>query len=129
MRRKPRPWRNLLLRIEWSFYQPHFSYACQMHYAFVTRVPAAAGVPHPLGCHRKDLPAIHDDCTRRMSDCYRDSSVLLHLAVAVGDTMEHISRGRLRDAFVAITSANNLRSAKSLLEGTRTLRRLASTQP
>ena len=42
-----------------------------------------------------DVPFIRDGCTRCMSDCYRDSSVYLALAVALGDAVGYLRRGRI----------------------------------
>jgi MoaA/NifB/PqqE/SkfB family radical SAM enzyme len=72
----------------------------------------------------KDAPLIRDGCTACMSDCYRDSSVYLHLAVSIGDAIAHLRKGRLGKGTGALATRQNWRSIKSLLEGKRALSRL-----
>src|ERR1700679_1537429 len=38
---------------------------------------------------------VRDGCTACMADCYRDASVMLHLAVSLGDAFDELSEGRL----------------------------------
>jgi MoaA/NifB/PqqE/SkfB family radical SAM enzyme len=76
----------------------------------------------------KDTPAIRDGCTACMSDCYRDSSVLLHFAVSIGDAIAHLARAELGDAARALATDSNWRSVKALIGGSRTLSRLARTE-
>src|SRR4029077_13571671 len=43
-------------------------------------------------------PPVRDGCTACVADCYRDSSVMLHFAVSLGDALDHLRKGRLRAA-------------------------------
>lgn len=74
-----------------------------------------------------ETPPIRDGCTACMSDCYRDSSVLLHFAVSIGDAITHLRRGRLGKAGGALWTRTNRRSIAALVEGTGTLKKLART--
>lgn len=71
-----------------------------------------------------ETPLIRDGCTACMSDCYRDSSVYLHLAVSIGDAIGHLKKFRLGKAAGALATRNNWRSIKSLMEGKRALSRM-----
>ncbi|MFN3476720.1 MAG: radical SAM protein [Candidatus Methylomirabilales bacterium] len=73
----------------------------------------------------RDTPFIRDNCTLCMSDCYRDSSVLLHFAVSLGDTIGHLKRGELARAMRTILTRSNARSVKALVQEWGTFRRLA----
>jgi len=44
---------------------------------------AASTRPSPK--RSMDTPLVRDGCTACMADCYRDSSVMLHAAVSLGD--------------------------------------------
>jgi MoaA/NifB/PqqE/SkfB family radical SAM enzyme len=72
-----------------------------------------------------DAPLIRDGCTRCMSDCYRDSSVLLNFPVAIGDALRALGRGRPDRAARALAAPAVRRSIGALLEGSGTLKRLA----
>ena len=37
-----------------------------------------------------EAPLIRDGCTACIADCYRDSSVMLHFAVSLGDAIDHL---------------------------------------
>jgi hypothetical protein len=41
----------------------------------------------------EEAQLIRDGCTACLADCYRDSSVMLHFAVSLGDAMESPGRG------------------------------------
>ena len=69
-------------------------------------------------------PLIRDGCTACMSDCYRDSSVYLHLAVSIGDALGHMKKFRFGKAAGELATRNNWRSIKSLMEGKRALSRM-----
>ena len=70
-----------------------------------------------------DTPFIRDGCTRCMSDCYRDSSVYLALAVAVGDAIGHLRRGRIAGAIKRLASEPARASAAALWRERHMLRR------
>lgn len=72
-----------------------------------------------------DTPFVRDGCTACMSDCYRDSSVLLNFPVAVGDAMHQARGGRLGAAARTLMAPSSRRSIGALLEGLPVLSRLA----
>jgi len=63
-----------------------------------------------------DTPLIRDHCTRCMSDCYRDSSVMLHFAVCLSDAISHLKQGHPTRAVTALFARSNARSIKALIE-------------
>lgn len=71
-------------------------------------------------------PLIRDNCTLCMSDCYRDSSVLLHLAVAIGDALACLKRGQVLNAASALLTKSTALSIKSLLNELKTVGKLAN---
>jgi MoaA/NifB/PqqE/SkfB family radical SAM enzyme len=71
-------------------------------------------------------PLIRDGCTACMTDCYRDSSVMLHFAVSLGDALDHLGRGRVDKAADALFTRQNFRSAKAVLDHSRILARLGA---
>ncbi len=73
----------------------------------------------------KDEPAIRDGCTKCMSVCYRDSSVLFHVPVSLGDALGHLRRGRLGAAARTLATPGNRRSIKALVQEWTTLKKLA----
>lgn len=73
----------------------------------------------------KDQPFIRDNCTKCMNDCYRDSSLLLHPAVSVGDAIGHLRQGNLLAAMRDITKHSNFLSLKTLVQDWGTLNKLA----
>ncbi len=73
-------------------------------------------------------PDIRDGCTRCMSVCYRDSSVLLHFPVSLGDALGLARRGRLWAAARTLATASNRRSIKALSQEWRTLKTLAKVE-
>ncbi|MFQ5955018.1 MAG: radical SAM protein [Kiloniellales bacterium] len=77
----------------------------------------------------KDAPAIRDGCTKCMSVCYRDSSVLLHFPVSLGDALGLLRRGRLAAAARTLMTTSNRRSLKALMQEWRTLKKLAKVEP
>ncbi len=84
--------------------------------------------PTPMG-HVRDfagIPLIRDGCTRCMSDCYRDSAVLLASAVAVGDAVSHLRKGRVGRAVHTLCSRNTARSLWALTREWGTLRNAAA---
>jgi MoaA/NifB/PqqE/SkfB family radical SAM enzyme len=73
----------------------------------------------------KQQPAIRDGCTECMSVCYRDSSVLMHFPVSLGDALGLLRRGRLLAAARTLATSSNRRSIKALVNEWGTLKRLA----
>jgi MoaA/NifB/PqqE/SkfB family radical SAM enzyme len=72
-----------------------------------------------------DAPPVRDGCTACVADCYRDSSVMLHFAVSLGDTLEHLRNGRLRAASKTLVDRRNFVSLGAVLENAHVLTRLA----
>jgi len=70
-------------------------------------------------------PLIRDGCTNCIADCYRDSSVMLHFAVSLGDTLDHLTQGRLFAALKTLVSSGNMSSIGAVIENARVLSRLA----
>ncbi len=73
----------------------------------------------------KDQPFIRDNCTKCMSDCYRDSSVLLHPAVSIGDAIGSLRQGNFLGAVRDISKRTNFLSLKTLIQDWGTLNKLA----
>jgi MoaA/NifB/PqqE/SkfB family radical SAM enzyme len=78
-------------------------------------------------CHAWDKPMcsiyefdqsklIRDGCTRCMIDCYRDPSVLQHVAISASDAWNNFKDGRLTDAVKNIFDRRNLASIKAVWE-------------
>ncbi|HLZ90406.1 MAG TPA: radical SAM protein [Candidatus Acidoferrum sp.] len=72
-----------------------------------------------------DAPPIRDGCTACVADCYRDSSVMLHFAVSLGDTLHHLRQGRFRAATKTLLDRRNLISLGAVLENAHVLTGLA----
>ena len=70
-------------------------------------------------------PLIRDGCTNCIADCYRDSSVMRHFAVSLGDTLDHLTQGRLFAALKTLVSSANMSSIGAVIENGRVLSRLA----
>ncbi len=57
---------------------------------------------------------IRDGCTRCMIDCYRDPSVLQHIAIAASDTYNGLKKGDFAAAGKAFFDKRNLTSLKTI---------------
>jgi MoaA/NifB/PqqE/SkfB family radical SAM enzyme len=66
-----------------------------------------------------------DGCTACIADCYRDSSVMLHFAVSLGDTIDHLGKGRVIPALRALLDTRNLSSLGSVAANASMFSRLA----
>ncbi len=64
-----------------------------------------------------DSRRIRDGCTRCMIDCYRDASVMQHVAIFVSDSIAQARHGMWRDAAKSLFNRDNLVSLKSVFEG------------
>lgn len=53
---------------------------------------------------------IRDGCTGCIADCYRDSSVMLHFAVSLGDAMDRLAEGRVIAACKTLATRLNVES-------------------
>ena len=72
-------------------------------------------------------PLIRDGCTACIADCYRDSSVMLHFAVSLGDAMDRVREGKWLAALKLIADGRNLESLRAVLENGSIRARLART--
>jgi MoaA/NifB/PqqE/SkfB family radical SAM enzyme len=66
-----------------------------------------------------DSKLIRDGCTRCMIDCYRDPSVLQHVAVNASDAFHNLKKGDLAGAVKNIFDSRNLISLKAVWEDRR----------
>jgi hypothetical protein len=73
----------------------------------------------------RDQPFIRDNCTKCMSDCYRDASMLMHPAISVGDAIENVRKGQVFGAIANLGKPSNALSLKTLIEDWSTLNKLA----
>jgi MoaA/NifB/PqqE/SkfB family radical SAM enzyme len=70
-------------------------------------------------CHIRDFdvaPRIRDGCTACMTDCYRDDSVMQHIAIAASDGVHAAARGHLGEALRHRTDGRNLTSLGAVFE-------------
>lgn len=72
-----------------------------------------------------DAPLVRDGCTACIADCYRDSSVMLHFAVSLGDALDHLSQGRVIAAMKVLADRRNLTSLAAVAANLTVLDRLA----
>lgn len=86
-------------------------------------------------CHNWDRPMCHitefdrvsrirDGCTACMIDCYRDDSVMQHIAIGVSDGIAAVAKGHLRQAAKHWIDRRNLISLGAVLEAAPLWRRL-----
>lgn len=86
-------------------------------------------------CHNWEKPMCHitefdgsqrvrDGCTACMMDCYRDSSVMQHIGVAMSDGVQAAGRGQLKQALKHWLNRDNLVSLRAVMEESRWLTRL-----
>src|ERR1700757_3617158 len=68
---------------------------------------------------------VRDGCTACIADCYRDSSVMLHFAVSLGDALDEACEGKFLAALKLIASRGNLESLNAVLENASIRSRLA----
>ena len=67
---------------------------------------------------------VRDGCTACMMDCYRDSSVMQHIAVSVSDGFKSLAAGNINQAFQDWFNQKNWLSLKSVIEEAKWLPRL-----
>jgi MoaA/NifB/PqqE/SkfB family radical SAM enzyme len=72
-----------------------------------------------------DTPLERDGCTACIADCYRDSSVMLHFAVSLGDAVDHLKKGRVLAALKTLADERNLSSLGAVVENAGVLSKLA----
>ena len=78
-------------------------------------------------CHVFDFDGsqrVLDGCTACMMDCYRDSSVMQHIAVSLSSGVKSMGRGDLKKAFQAWLDPKNIISLQSVIEEAKWLPRL-----
>jgi MoaA/NifB/PqqE/SkfB family radical SAM enzyme len=63
-----------------------------------------------------DSYRIRDGCTRCMIDCYRDASVMQHVAIALSDSVAMLQQGRWRAAAQGLFKRSVFASIRSVLE-------------
>ncbi len=59
---------------------------------------------------------IRDGCTRCMIDCYRDPSILQHVAINASDAWQNLKKGRLIKAAKNVCDPRNVTSLKAVWE-------------
>jgi MoaA/NifB/PqqE/SkfB family radical SAM enzyme len=72
---------------------------------------------------------VRDGCTACIADCYRDSSVMLQFAVALGDSLEQLGHGHAWMALKALAQKRNLTSLGAIAANARLMPRLAARGP
>ena len=72
-----------------------------------------------------ETPLVRDGCKACIADCYRDSSVMLHFAVSLGDASDDLKHGRLLQAIRALADRRNIKSIGSIVQNLNALSRLA----
>jgi MoaA/NifB/PqqE/SkfB family radical SAM enzyme len=72
-----------------------------------------------------ETPLVRDGCTACMADCYRDSSVMLHFAVSLGDAIDQLANGRILAALKILADKRNVVSLGAVAGNARVLSRLA----
>ena len=73
----------------------------------------------------EEAPLIRDGCTACIADCYRDSSVMLHFAVSLGDAMDRLGEGRVLAALKTLATRRNAISIQAIVENAGVLSGLA----
>jgi hypothetical protein len=79
-------------------------------------------------CSVWDFPQtalIRDGCTACIADCYRDSSVMLHFAVSLGDAFDELSNMQLLPALKKLLDPKNATSIRAIAENANVLSHLA----
>lgn len=72
-----------------------------------------------------DAALVRDGCTACIADCYRDSSVMLHFAVSLGDSLDRLAEGQVLQAIKALADRRNLSSLGAVADNFGVLDRLA----
>jgi hypothetical protein len=70
-------------------------------------------------------PLVRDGCTACIADCYRDSSVMLHFAVSLGDALDYLGKGQIAAALKTIMDTRNLESLQAVVGNAPVISRLA----
>lgn len=72
-----------------------------------------------------ETPLVRDGCTACMADCYRDSSVMLHFVVSLGDALDRMGEGRMLSALKTLWDLRNVSSLGAIAGNLQVLARLA----
>ena len=72
-----------------------------------------------------DTPLERDGCTACIADCYRDSSVMLHFAVSLGDALDRFGEGRVFASLKALADPRNLSSLGAIVANAPAISKLA----
>lgn len=75
-----------------------------------------------------ETPTVRDGCTACIADCYRDSSVMLHFVVSLGDAMDRLVSGRIIAALKTLADRRNFISLGAVIENAGVLSRLAKRE-
>lgn len=78
-------------------------------------------------CHIREFDGsqrVRDGCTACMMDCYRDSSVMQHIAISISDGIRALAKGNVLKAFQYWFNRNNWISLKSVMEEAKWFSRL-----
>ena len=71
------------------------------------------------------VPLIRDGCTACIADCYRDSSVMLHFAVALSDSINRCKEGKWLSGLRTLLNGRTVESLRAVLENLSLRARLA----
>jgi hypothetical protein len=71
---------------------------------------------------------VRDGCQACTTDCYRDASIMLHFAVALGDSFARLREGRLGAAAAALADGRNFGSLGAVIGHGRRLKGLAGAR-
>ncbi|HSH92590.1 MAG TPA: hypothetical protein VK968_00420, partial [Roseimicrobium sp.] len=63
-----------------------------------------------------DSKLIRDGCTRCMIDCYRDPSILQHVAISTSDAWQNLKKGKIGAAAKNVFDSRNITSLKAVWE-------------
>jgi hypothetical protein len=72
-----------------------------------------------------DTALERDGCTACIADCYRDSNMMLHFAVSLGDAVDHLKKGQVLSALKMLADERNLSSLGAVAENAQVLSKLA----
>ena len=72
-----------------------------------------------------DMPLVRDGCTACIADCYRDSSVMLHFAVSLGDAISLLEKGQMLSALKVLADKRNLESLGAIAANASVVSKLA----
>jgi len=73
-------------------------------------------------------PLVRDGCTACIVDCYRDSSVMRHFAVSLGDALDLFGQGDVVAALRTLVDRRNLESLGAVIGNAPILSRLAKVR-